>query len=74
MSHSISSYRLIPNGSFSKIEKINEGKVFDLFTTGDFGRIFKTSRYDAMVAYLDCFQQLITIAESKDKNLKLPYK
>jgi len=74
MGHKFQNYRLIPNGSFSKIEKINEGKVFDLFTTGDFGRIFKTSRYDAMVAYLDCFQQLITIAESKDKNLKLPYK
>ncbi|KAL1921434.1 uncharacterized protein VTP21DRAFT_11150 [Calcarisporiella thermophila] len=71
-------YRLIPLGSFSRIEKI-EGDFasYELYGSGDLhiGRLFLNRRFDlAMVAFLNCLQQLGDYAEQQDPNLKLPYR
>ncbi|CAG8498538.1 9631_t:CDS:2 [Diversispora eburnea] len=61
-------YRLIPLGSFSKIEKIEgEKTTYEL--------LFQNRRFDlSMVAFLNCLQQLGDYAEKQDHNLKLPYR
>jgi len=75
MEYKFQNYRLIPNGSFSRIERTTDGRVLDLFTTGEIGRFFKSGRSDAMVAFLDCLKQLGVVAESRDKEktFKVPY-
>ncbi|RHZ58171.1 hypothetical protein Glove_375g99 [Diversispora epigaea] len=71
-------YRLIPLGSFSKIEKIEgEKTTYELYGSGDIaiGRLFQNRRFDlSMVAFLNCLQQLGDYAEKQDHNLKLPYR
>ncbi|KAG9290668.1 hypothetical protein G9A89_011631 [Geosiphon pyriformis] len=70
-------YRLVPLGSFSRIEKIgDDNAVYGLYGSGDIAisRLFHNSRFDnAMVAFLNCVQQLGEYAERQDPNLKLPY-
>ncbi|CAB4469606.1 APG6-domain-containing protein [Rhizophagus irregularis] len=70
-------YRLVPLGSFSRIEKIDGDAKYELYGSGDF--TFKTpfliNRFNsAMVAYLNCLQQLGDYAERQDHKLKLPYR
>ncbi|CAG8484757.1 7609_t:CDS:2 [Ambispora leptoticha] len=71
-------YRLVPLGSFSRIEKIGDDEQsYELYGSGDIGigRIFQNNRFDnAMVAFLNCLQQLGDYAERQDHNLKLPYR
>ncbi|CAG8458082.1 10210_t:CDS:2 [Paraglomus brasilianum] len=71
-------YRLIPLGSFSKIEKIEGDRaVYELYGSGDYAisRVFQNGRFDtAMVAFLNCLQQLGEYAEKQDRNIKLPYR
>ncbi|KXS13679.1 APG6-domain-containing protein [Gonapodya prolifera JEL478] len=62
-------YKLIPNGSFSRIEKIDGEKAVYEF------RIFQYRRFDgALVAFLNCLQQLGESLEKDDPNFKLPYR
>lgn len=64
-------YRLIPMGSFSKIEKLSDKSVYDLYGSSDFQRLLRFGRFDtAMVAFLDCLKQLCVHVQSKDKNFK----
>ncbi|KAI8996809.1 autophagy protein Apg6-domain-containing protein [Pilobolus umbonatus] len=72
-------YRLIPMGSFSRVEKIDGDSVlsYELYGSGDFvlNRMFLNRRFDhAMVAVLNCLKQLTDFAEEKDKSLRLPYR
>ncbi|CAJ0750391.1 24438_t:CDS:10, partial [Entrophospora sp. SA101] len=72
-------YRLIPLGSFSRVEKIDGDNIvsYELYGTGDIatGRLFQNRRFDsAMVGFLNCLQQLGECVESKDSKLKLPYR
>ncbi|KAG1054547.1 hypothetical protein G6F46_002163 [Rhizopus delemar] len=72
-------YRLVPMGSFSRVEKVGGDSVisYELYGTGDFGlnRMFLNRRFDhAMVAILSCLKQLADFAEEKDKSLRLPYR
>ncbi|CEI91271.1 hypothetical protein RMCBS344292_05568 [Rhizopus microsporus] len=72
-------YRLVPMGSFSRVEKIEGDSVlsYELYGSGDFGlnRMFLNRRFDhAMVAVLNCLKQLTDFAEEKDKSLRLPYR
>ncbi|CAG8513138.1 6371_t:CDS:2 [Scutellospora calospora] len=72
-------YRLIPLGSFSKIEHIDGEKktTYELYGSGDIaiGRLFLNRRFDhAMVAFLNCLQQLGDYAERQEHNFKLPYR
>ncbi|KAI9290111.1 autophagy protein Apg6-domain-containing protein [Umbelopsis sp. AD052] len=72
-------YRLVPMGSFSRIQKIDGDSVvtYELYGSGDFAinRMFLNRRFDhALVALLNCLQQLSDFAEQRDKSLRLPYR
>ncbi|CAI2165079.1 18695_t:CDS:2 [Funneliformis geosporum] len=64
-------------GSFSKIEKIDDDTSYELYGSGDFSlkTPFLNNRFNnAMVAYLNCLQQLGDYAEQQNRKLKLPYR
>ncbi|GBC03299.1 hypothetical protein RclHR1_05060002 [Rhizophagus clarus] len=70
-------YRLVPLGSFSSIEKIDGNVKYELYGSSDFS--IKTpllfNRFsNGMVAYLNCLQQLGDYAEQQDLKLKLPFR
>lgn len=69
-------WRLIPMGSFSRIEKLGSDKLsYELYGSGEFhlGRILQNRRFDAaMVAFLDCLRQLMEHARSKDLSVEFP--
>ncbi|ORZ08067.1 autophagy protein Apg6-domain-containing protein [Lobosporangium transversale] len=71
-------YRLVPLGSFSRIDKIEGDRAsYELYGSGEFaiGRVFLNRRFDnAMVAFLNCLQQLGDYAEQQGPKLELPYK
>ncbi|KAF9189942.1 autophagy protein 6 [Haplosporangium sp. Z 767] len=71
-------YRLVPLGSFSRIDKIEGDRAsYELYGSGEFaiGRVFLNRRFDnAMVAFLNCLQQLGDYAEQQGQKLSLPYK
>lgn len=94
-------YRLVPCGSFSKIEKLanskmrssssqntgstsvaeSGGTMLELYGSGDWalGRLLQNRRFDAaMVAFLDCLNQVIEHAEEEadDANvdLRIPHR
>ncbi|KAI9096911.1 autophagy protein Apg6-domain-containing protein [Phlyctochytrium arcticum] len=70
-------YRLVPLGSFSRIERIDGDKgVYDLYGSGDLkGMLFWNRRFDnALVAFLTCLQQIGDYAEEKDPKFRLPYR
>ncbi|KAL8292204.1 hypothetical protein RQP46_001670 [Phenoliferia psychrophenolica] len=71
-------YRLVPMGSFSRVEKISGDKAtYDLYGSGDFNavtRLLQNRRFDnAMVAFLDCLRQIMEFVRSKDKSVKIPH-
>ncbi|KAG8983803.1 autophagy protein 6, partial [Tulasnella sp. 427] len=69
-------WRLVPMGSFSRIEKLGSDKAsYELYGSGEFhiGRILQNRRFDAaMVAFLDCLRQLMEYARSKDISVEFP--
>ncbi|KAI8372628.1 autophagy protein Apg6-domain-containing protein [Choanephora cucurbitarum] len=73
-------YRLVPLGSFSKVQKVNGDVVMDyeLYGSGDFGinkMLFLNRKFDhAMVAVLNCLEQLTDFAEERDRATRLPYR
>ena len=71
------SYRLVPMGSFSRIEKTTGDKAtYELYGSGDlhFGRLLHNRRFDfAMVAFLDCLKQLIDYVKSQDSQVDFPH-
>jgi len=70
-----SRYRLVPNGSHSRLERIDDqAKELPLYGSSGF-KLFWESKFDqAMVAFLDCLQQFKDHVESRDVHFKLPYK
>jgi len=70
-------YRLVPIGSFSKIEKVNGDRTtYELWGSGDFAvaRVLQNRRFDqAMVAFLDCLRQLSEFVVTRDTGVKLPH-
>lgn len=72
-----SAYVIHPIGSFSKIERIEDGSKFDLFGSSDIslGRLFWYRRFEsAMVGYLRCLKDLGDYAQSQESSFQLPYK
>ncbi|KAJ2724025.1 autophagy protein [Coemansia sp. Benny D115] len=72
-------YRLIPMGSFSRIEVLGESPVsYELFGAGDMylGRLlFKGRGFDmAMTAYLACLDQLAQLIMGLSPQMRLPYR
>ncbi|RKP23800.1 Atg6/Beclin [Syncephalis pseudoplumigaleata] len=74
----LKTYRLVPLGSFSRIDRIDEEKAqYELYGSGEFhlGRLLHNRRFDhGMVAFLDCLRQLGEYVERQDETLKLPYR
>jgi len=70
-------YRLIPMGSFSRIEKISGDKgTYELYGSGDIHltRILHNRRFDfAMVAFLDCLRQLMHHVKGLDPTIEFPH-
>ncbi|KAI8817591.1 autophagy protein Apg6-domain-containing protein [Fimicolochytrium jonesii] len=70
-------YKLVPMGSFSRIEKIDGDKgTLELYGSGDLkGVLFWNRRFDnALVAFLHCLQQIGDYAEQRDSKFRLPYR
>ncbi|TPX71204.1 hypothetical protein SpCBS45565_g01271 [Spizellomyces sp. 'palustris'] len=70
-------YRLVPMGSFSRIEKTEGDKgVHELYGSGDLkGMLFWNRRFDnALVSFLNCLQQIGDYAEQRDPKFRLPYR
>ncbi|KAI0705090.1 APG6-domain-containing protein [Cerioporus squamosus] len=70
-------YRLVPMGSFSRIEKTTGDKAtYELYGSGDlhFGRLLHNRRFDfAMVAFLECLKQLMDYVKSQDPQVDFPH-
>lgn len=73
----VRSYRLIPMGSFSRIERTTGDKAaYELYGSGDlhFGRLLHNRRFDfAMVAFLECLKQLMDNVKSQDAIVEFPH-
>jgi len=72
-----STYRLVPSGSCSQMERIDNSSSYELFGSSDIslGRLFWYRRFDyGMVAFLMCLKEMGDYAEAHDKNFKLPHK
>ena len=71
------SYRLVPMGSFSRVEKTTGDKAtYELYGSGDlhFGRLLHNRRFDiAMVAVLDCLKQIMDWVKSQDPSVEFPH-
>ncbi|KAG9316625.1 APG6-domain-containing protein [Chiua virens] len=71
------SYRLIPMGSFSRIERTTGDKAtYEIYGSGDlhFGRLLHNRRFDfAMVAFLECLKQLMDYVKSQDAGVEFPH-
>ncbi|KAG6866758.1 hypothetical protein C0991_011417 [Blastosporella zonata] len=77
LDYSFEHYRLIPMGSFSRIEKtIGDKTNYELYGSGDLhlGRLLHNRRFDiAMVAFLDCLKHLIDHVKSQDPSIDFPH-
>ena len=73
----LNSYRLVPMGSFSRIEKTGGDKSsYELYGSGDlhFGRLLQNRRFDfAMVAFLDCLRQMMDFVKAQDQSFEFPH-
>jgi len=70
-------YRLLPMGSNSKMEKLSDKTLYELYGSSDIslGRLFWYRRFDnGMVAFLSCLKEIGDHAESMDKKFQLPYR
>ncbi|KAF8326648.1 Atg6/Beclin, partial [Cantharellus anzutake] len=70
-------YRLVPMGSTSRIEKITGDKAtYELYGSGDvhLTRLLHNRRFDyAMVAFLDCLRQMMEHVNSVDPSVEFPH-
>ncbi|KAJ2755888.1 autophagy protein [Coemansia nantahalensis] len=86
LGHDFVGFRLIPMGSFSRIERQPTGgggggggdaATLELFGSGDLylGRLFQNRRFDAaMVAYLACLDQVAQLILSLNPLVPMPYR
>ncbi|KAF4598268.1 autophagy protein 6 [Pleurotus pulmonarius] len=77
LDYTFENYRLIPMGTFSRIDKTTGDKAtYELYGSGDLhiGRILHNRRFDiAMVAFLDCLKHLIEHVKSQDQTVEFPH-
>ncbi|KAF9478809.1 beclin 1 protein [Pholiota conissans] len=77
LDYTFENYRLIPMGSFSRIEKTTGDKAnYELYGSGDlhFGRLLHNRRFDiAMVAFLDCLKHLMDHIKLQDAGVDFPH-
>lgn len=77
LDYAFENYRLIPMGSFSRIERtVGDKATYELYGSGDLhlGRLLHNRRFDfAMVAFLECLKQLIDSVKSQDPTVEFPH-
>lgn len=77
LDYTFENYRLIPMGSFSRIERtVGDKATYELYGSGDLhlGRLLHNRRFDfAMVAFLECLKQLIDSVKSQDPTVEFPH-
>ncbi|KAF8222927.1 APG6-domain-containing protein [Tricholoma matsutake] len=77
LDYTFENYRLVPMGSFSRIEKTTGDKAtYELYGSGDlhFGRLLHNRRFDiAMVGFLDCLKHLMVHVKSQDPSVDFPH-
>ncbi|KAJ6499343.1 autophagy protein Apg6-domain-containing protein [Mycena sanguinolenta] len=70
-------YRLIPMGSFSRIEKTTGDKAsYELYSSGNLNivQLLHNRRFDlAMVAFLECLKQVMDHIKSQDSTADFPH-
>lgn len=58
-------WRLIPKASLSKLERLQDGAQYDLYSSGDWFGFHR--RFNAgQIAFLDCLNQLMSLAKSRE--------
>ncbi|MBW0490768.1 hypothetical protein O181_030483 [Austropuccinia psidii MF-1] len=71
-------YRLIPMGSFSRIERTKGDKTcLELFGSDDFTlvRVLHNRRFDnAMIDFLECLKQVLDHLTKQNKKIKIPFR
>ncbi|PSR76508.1 hypothetical protein PHLCEN_2v8411 [Hermanssonia centrifuga] len=78
LDYTFEGHRLIPMGSFSRIERTTptDKAAYELYGSGDLhlGRLLHNRRFDfAMVAFLDCLKQLVDYVRSQDPHVDFPH-
>ncbi|KAJ7647372.1 autophagy protein Apg6-domain-containing protein [Roridomyces roridus] len=70
-------YRLVPMGSFSRIEKTNGDKAsYELYSSGNLNmlQLLHNRRFDlAMVAFLECLKQVMDYVKAQDPTVEFPH-
>ncbi|KAF8210188.1 beclin 1 protein [Mycena galopus ATCC 62051] len=70
-------YRLVPMGSFSRIEKSTGDKAsYELYSSGNLNivQLLHNRRFDlAMVAFLECLKQIMDYIKSQDSTVEFPH-
>ncbi|CAK5281515.1 unnamed protein product [Mycena citricolor] len=70
-------YRLVPMGSFSRIERTSADKAsYELYSSGNLNmlQLLHNRRFDlAMVAFLECLKQIMDYIKSQDPNVEFPH-
>ncbi|KAJ7262219.1 beclin 1 protein [Mycena haematopus] len=70
-------YRLVPMGSFSRIEKTTGDKAsYELYSSGNLNivQLLHNRRFDlAMVAFLECLKQVMDHIKSQDSTVEFPH-
>ncbi|KAJ7901786.1 autophagy protein Apg6-domain-containing protein [Mycena olivaceomarginata] len=70
-------YRLVPMGSFSRIEKTTGDKAnYELYSSGNLNivQLLHNRRFDlAMVAFLECLKQVMDYIKSQDPTVEFPH-
>ncbi|KZT42488.1 autophagy protein 6 [Sistotremastrum suecicum HHB10207 ss-3] len=74
LDYEFENYRLVPLGSFSRIERIAGDKaIYELYGSGDLhiGRILHNRRFDyAMIAFLECLREIMDYVKSMDAQVE----
>nr|AVX32557.2 Atg6 [Dugesia japonica]UEC50121.1 Atg6/Beclin1 [Dugesia japonica] len=73
MEMTLENYKLVPCGNSSYIESLKDKKKYSLFKTSGY-RILADKFDYALIAYLDCLNQVIVRIENHDTNFKFPYR
>ncbi|KAL0577019.1 Vacuolar protein sorting-associated protein atg6 [Marasmius crinis-equi] len=75
LDYKFENYRLVPMGSFSRIEKTTGDKAsYELYGSGHLGRLLHNRRFDlAMVAFIDCLKGLMDYIKSQDPSVDFPH-
>ncbi|KAJ6475325.1 autophagy protein Apg6-domain-containing protein [Mycena vitilis] len=70
-------YRLVPMGSFSRIEKTTGDKAsYELYSSGNLNivQLLHNRRFDlAMVAFLECLKQIMDYIKAQDSTIEFPH-